>query len=233
VLTGGAGGRAFTRAFEDVFAVKDAFRGMPMAGRTDAWILSDALTTHGIVAPPRDLARFRSFYVRHLAEELESPGPRKGVMPGVRRLLDTLALLARPAPPEGFDSYVALLTGNYEEGARVKLEYFDLWRYFPCGAFGDDAPDRNGLLARAIAAASSCSGGSFSAQATVVIGDTPLDVECARTGGARSIGVATGSHDIDQLRSAGADVVFTDLSDTDAVMDVLRALTPTALDRLS
>ena len=53
-------------------------------------------------------------------------------MPGVRELLDALA--ARD------DVYLALLTGNYEGGARIKLEYFDLWRYFRCGAFGDDAP---------------------------------------------------------------------------------------------
>jgi phosphoglycolate phosphatase-like HAD superfamily hydrolase len=216
------------RAFEDVFAVKDAFRDIPMAGRTDTWILADALALHGIVASPLDRGGFRDLYVRHLVEELESPGPRKGIMPGVRRLLDTLAPFI---PPAGMsdngdlgDLYIALLTGNYEEGARVKLEYFDLWRYFPCGAFGDDAPDRNGLLAKAVAAASICGGGSFSPRGTVVIGDTPLDVECARTGGARSLAVATGFHDVDQLRGAGADLVLRDLDDTDAVMRALRTL---------
>ena len=73
----------------------------------------------------------------YLTRELETPGLRKDIMPGVRELLDALA--------DRDDVYLALLTGNYEAAARVKLEYFDLWRYFACGAFGDEAPDRNGL----------------------------------------------------------------------------------------
>src|SRR5438552_19082305 len=110
--------------------------------------------------------------------ELEKPGARKGVLPGVRELLDVLA--------DRDDVYLALLTGNYEEAARLKLEYFDLWRYFPCGAFGDDAPDRNGLLPRAIARVRECGGPEVAPEDVVVIGDTPLDVACAAAGGARS-----------------------------------------------
>ena len=52
----------------------------------------------------------------------------------------------------------------------------------------------------------------------VVIGDTPLDVGCAAHVGARSLAVATGSHSVEELRAAGADVVLQDLSDTDAVL---------------
>src|SRR4051812_10962175 len=59
VLTGGAGGRAMTRAFEEVFGVADAFRGVPMAGRTDAWILADAAAAHGIPPDSPNLVRFR------------------------------------------------------------------------------------------------------------------------------------------------------------------------------
>src|SRR5436190_925243 len=92
VLTGGAGGRAMSRAFEDVFAIANAFAGVPMAGRTDAWILSDAAAAHGVSEDAAGLARFRGAYIRHLAIELEQPGvARKGVMPGVRELLDALS----------------------------------------------------------------------------------------------------------------------------------------------
>ena len=118
--------------------------------------------------------------------------------------------------------YLALLTGNYEAAALLKLEYFDLWRYFPCGAFGDDAPDRNGLLPKALARVTACGGPAIAPEHTVVIGDTPLDVACAAAGGARSIAVATGSHGVDALRASGADFVFEDLSDTEAVMRALR-----------
>src|SRR3954463_3086262 len=82
VLTGGAGGRAMSLAFEEVFAIANAFTGIPMAGRTDAWILNDAAALHGIPPDSPLLARFRDAYVRHLAVELEKPGVnRKGLMP--------------------------------------------------------------------------------------------------------------------------------------------------------
>jgi phosphoglycolate phosphatase-like HAD superfamily hydrolase len=216
VLTGGAGGRAMAFAFEEVFGVRDALSGIAMAGRTDAWILADALTAHDIPSDAAALARFREVYLRHLTIELDKPGARKGLMPGVRELLD--ALVRRD------DVYLALLTGNYEEGARIKLEYFDLWRYFPCGAFGDDAPQRNGLVPKALARIAACGGPAFSAADAFVIGDTPLDVACAAFSGARSIGVATGSHSVDELRAAGADVVFEDLSNT---REVVAAILPT------
>jgi phosphoglycolate phosphatase len=214
VLTGGAGGRAMSLAFADVFGVRDALRGIAMAGRTDPWILADALAAHNIAAETAALARFHTVYLRYLTIELDKPGARKGLMPGVRELLD--ALSGRD------DVYLALLTGNYEEGARIKLEYFDLWRYFPCGAFGDDAPLRNGLVAKALARIAACGGPSFTAADTIVIGDTPLDVACAAFSGARSLGVATGSHSVDDLRAAGADLVMQDLHDTAAVLRALQ-----------
>src|SRR5438067_1039796 len=104
VLTGGAGLRAMARAFEEVFGISDAFQGIPMPGRTDHWILSDAATAHGV--PASDLNRFQDVYFSHLTRELDQPGPRKGIMPGVRPLLDRLV--------ERSDVYLALLTGNYE-----------------------------------------------------------------------------------------------------------------------
>jgi len=210
VLTGGAGGRAMSLAFQETFGVRDALSGITMAGRTDAWILADALTAHNIASDPQALVRFREAYLRHLTIELDKPGARKGLMPGVRELLDVLS--------RRDDVYVALLTGNYEEGARIKLEYFDLWRYFPCGAFGDDAPQRDGLVSKALERIAASGGPSFSVADAVVIGDTPLDVACAAYCGARSIAVATGSHRVEELRSAGADVVFRDLSNTHEVV---------------
>jgi phosphoglycolate phosphatase-like HAD superfamily hydrolase len=216
VLTGGAGGRAMSLAFAEIFGVRDAFTGIPLAGRTDAWILQDGADAHGIPSDSPALATFRDVYLRHLIVELEQPGARKGLMPGVRELLD--ALSARD------DVYLALLTGNYEQGARIKLEYFDLWRYFRCGAFGDDAPHRNGLVPKALARVAACGGPSFRAAETVVIGDTPLDVACAAFSGARSIAVATGSYSVEDLRASGADVVLQDLADTSEVLRVIADL---------
>jgi phosphoglycolate phosphatase-like HAD superfamily hydrolase len=206
-----------SHAFNDLYSIPDAFRGLPMAGRTDTAILSDAAAAHTI--PPVDPGRFLDVYAGHLARELDqpaSPGSRRGIMPGVRALLDVLATRD--------DVYLALLTGNYERTAQLKLEYFDLWRYFPCGAFGDDAPERNRLLPRALARIRECGGPSVAPEHTIVIGDTPLDVACAAAAGARSLAVATGGHSVEELRASGADVVFADLSDTTAVIEGLAGL---------
>jgi len=214
VLTGGAGGRAMSLAFEEIFSIENAFQGISMAGRTDAWILSDTAAAHGIPPDSPQLATFRETYLRHLAIEIEKPGPtRKGLMPGVRELLDALA--------SNDDVYLALVTGNYESGARMKLEYFDLWKYFPCGAFGDAAPHRNVLVPRALEAVEACGGPAFAPANAIVIGDTPLDVGCAAHVGARSLAIATGSHSVEQLQAAGADVVLKDLGDTAQVLRVI------------
>jgi phosphoglycolate phosphatase-like HAD superfamily hydrolase len=199
-----------SRAFEDLYGVRDAFNGIPFNGRTDAWIVSGAAARHGVAAA--ELHRFKPLYLQYLAEELRQPGPRKGLMPGVRPLLD--ALSARD------DVFLALLTGNFADGARIKLEHFDLWRYFPCGAFGDVVHERNHLLADALAQVRTC-GLPAEASHSVIIGDTPLDVGVALYGGAKSIAVATGGHTTDELRTAGADAVFEDLSDLGKVLAVL------------
>lgn len=211
VLTGGAGGRAMSRAFEDLYGIANGFEGVPFNGRTDAWILSRAAAAHGIAGAA--LARFKPLYLDYLADELHRPGPRKGVMPGVGPLLDALS--------RRDDVFLALLTGNFEHGARLKLEHFDLWRYFACGAFGDTTHDRNGLLSDALARVLACGGPPAAPADVVIIGDTPLDVGVALAGGARSIAVATGSHTTDELRASGADVVFEDLSDLAAVLTAL------------
>jgi phosphoglycolate phosphatase-like HAD superfamily hydrolase len=204
-------------AFEDVLGIRDAFDGLPMAGRTDSWILADAVAAHGIQLDASTLARFQEVYLGRLVAQIETPGDsRKGIMPGIRELLDALA--------DRDDVYLALLTGNFEAAARIKLEYFGLWRYFRCGAFGDAAPDRNGLLPRAVSTVAACGGPTFAATDAVVIGHTPLDIACAKFSSARSIGVATGMHSVAELRAAGADIVFADLSDTRSVLHALNVL---------
>src|SRR5215510_5148971 len=118
VLTGRAGMRAMNRACEDLVSGADAMAGVTFAGRTDWSILDDILRNHGHTLDEVLLDRLRERYVTHLAEEIQLPGHGvKDVMPGIRELLDALE------PRE--DSRLGLLTGNFIEGARIKLEYFD------------------------------------------------------------------------------------------------------------
>lgn len=213
VLTGGAGGRAMRRAFHDVFDIDATFDGIPMPGRTDLSIIRDALTRAGLANEKVRIAQLCERYFHYLPEALREPHPRKIIMPGVRELLDALQ--------QREDVFLALLTGNFARSAQLKLEYFDLWRYFRCGAFAEDAEDRNALLPVALARAVAHGAPAPAADRIIVVGDTPLDVACAAASGARAVAVATGPADAATLQACGADVVFDNLSDTRAFLDLL------------
>lgn len=210
LLSGGAGTRALNRTFEDLFGVAGAFTGIPVAGRTDPLILGDALERAGVEADAEARARFLARYCEHFEREILLPGPRKGLMPGVRRLLDRL----RGMP----DVACALVTGNIARAARIKLEHFAVRRYFVCGAYGDDAPRRDDLVPIAVRRARRAGIDVESPRAAVVIGDTPLDAQCAAAAGARAVCVATGSYSSEELRRAGADAVLPDLTDPECFL---------------
>lgn len=214
VLTGRAGVRAINRACAALTDRPDALSGIEVAGRTDRLILGDVAAKLGHSLDDELLAALRERYIEHLREEIEQPGEGvKAVLPGVRELLDAL----RPRS----DVFVGLLTGNFEEGARIKLEYFDLWQHFRCGAFGGDAADRNALVPIALERARRCGLPDIGAGDILVVGDTPHDVACARAAGAMPVAVATGLFTADELRASGADIVFKDLSDTASFLRLL------------
>ena len=214
VLTGGAGIRAMNRAGESILGLSNLLDGVPVAGRTDWIILHDALKKAGHDLDDGLFTRMRDAHHEFLRQEILRPGEGvKDVMPGVRALLP--ALQARD------DLSLGLLTGNFEEAARIKLGHFDLWDYFRCGAFGDDAADRNALVPFAVDRARACGLGDFAYGDVIVIGDTPSDVACARAVGAVPVAVATGTYSIDVLRKTVAEIVLEDLSDTDGVMRMI------------
>jgi phosphoglycolate phosphatase len=199
------------RAFEEVFGLPDAFTTLDLAGRTDTSILADAFAGQGLATNAAAVQAFRERYRQCLAEEVVREAADKRVLPGITALLDALH-------PQTV-SFLALLTGNYADTARIKLEHFGLWRYFKCGAFGDDSHDRHHLVPVALGRARAAGlSDVVDARQVIVVGDTPRDVACAAAHGASSIAVATGHYRADDLTRAGADVVFEDFSDTDAVL---------------
>ena len=214
VLTGRAGQRAMTHAFQNVYGIPEAFTSVAMAGRTDTSLVSDALRHFGIPDTADSHEKFRTAYLQTLSQEIHHPGTgRKGVMPGARELLAALGGHSH--------LHIALLTGNYRDAAAIKLTYFDLWNHFSWGAFSDDAGDRNALVPIARERALGRGIPQPACERAIVIGDTPDDVQCARVAGALSIAVATGGFSVDELRAARADVVLEDLSDTEAVLTLL------------
>jgi phosphoglycolate phosphatase-like HAD superfamily hydrolase len=202
-----------------VFGVACAFASIPMAGRTDPLIITDACEAHTIAASATQLMRLHERYYEYLAEELPREVPGKRVLPGVIPLLE--AFRADPSVT------LALVTGNLPRSARLKLDHFGLWHFFVTGAFGDDANERDGLLPIAVDRVSATGGPSVPPEQIVLIGDTPQDVSCARAAGARSLAVATGLSTVADLYRAGADAAVADLSSTDEVIGLIAALTAT------
>lgn len=214
LLSGRAGVRAMTLAFEHVFGVPDAFAAFTVAGHTDSFLVSHALRGAGLDDTPDAHARFRTIYLQLLPDEILKRGTgRHEVMPGVRELLGRVS--------QADAAHLALLTGNYEPAAHIKLRHFDLGHFFSWGAFGEDSIHRDDLARLVLERAVQRGVPPAARDNVVVVGDTPHDIACARAVGARVIAVATGGYTVDELRESGADAVFDDLSDTEQVLKLL------------
>ena len=212
VTARGAGRTAFNRALLEVFGtVGPAEAGYDFRGRTDLRILYDLMGAAGF-APDHIAARAQACFATYV-RELESvigDGGRVEILPGVPALVRALA--ARD------DALVGLLTGNVEAGARIKLAPTGLWPLFQVGAYGSDDIDRRSLPAIACERARALVGREFPFDRVTIIGDTPLDVDCARACGARAIAVATGFYPFDDLAGCRPDLIFKDFADVSSVL---------------
>jgi len=199
----GAGRRAFERACREALGIDGALVGLKLDGLTDPLILEHVFTTRlGRPSTADESRRVLEAYVGHLGPEVAS-GAYK-VHDGVAEVLDLL---------DERDCVVGLATGNLVDGARIKLERGDLWRRFRFGGFGADAPPtqdgRTELVRVGIARGRAILGErELQREEIVVIGDTPRDVVAAHAAGAWAVGVATGSHSVEELQRAGADAVY-------------------------
>jgi phosphoglycolate phosphatase len=212
----GAGRIALTNALVQTFGTAGAVDTYDFRGKTDQRIVLDLMQAAGV--PERDI-RVRlhtcfDAYVREL-DMLVGDGERVQLMPGIADVVRELA--ARD------DALVGLLTGNIEMGARVKLRSTGLWPLFRVGAFGSDDIDRRRLPAVACERARAMLGHAVPFERVVIIGDTPLDVDCARACGAVAVAVATGHHASHELSACAPDLLFTDFSDVPGAVAALTA----------
>jgi phosphoglycolate phosphatase-like HAD superfamily hydrolase len=211
VSTGGAGQAAFAVTLAKDFGITNVTTsGVPFAGRSDRAIALDLFGLYGIEATPEIWNKFHLGYVKRLEEVLPTYNGR--VLPGVVSLLEQLESRG--------DVALCLLTGNVHEAARRKLEYYELWDWFPFGGFGDEHTDRNDIAAAALAAAREHLNGDGSAAhgQLIVIGDTLNDIRCARSIGARCVAVPTGQTSADTLRGGQPDLLVDTLEDAAAVL---------------
>src|SRR2546421_515168 len=187
--SGGAGKAAMEAALRAEFGL-EAIRGQgPYSGRTDRAIGRDPLRLPGLEESPRTWQRLRDAYLGRLPECL---GRHEGrVLPGIAALLEHLAARGNVA--------LGLLTGNVRMGARLKLGHYGLFHHFAFGGYGDEHFERDEVAREAFALVCRHLNGPVDPGEVWVIGDTPLDIRCARAIGARVAAVATGWHTLDQL----------------------------------
>jgi phosphoglycolate phosphatase len=215
MLSGGGGLRAMTRVFSERYGVADPFNGFRFQGKVDPAIFREALTLHRVdcADPDAEIAAMIPIYERYIAEEMprmENPH----LYPGVTELIRALA--ARD------DLSIGLLTGNVKGGARAKLSRFDLWDYFPYGAFGSDCEERPALVPVALGRASEHLGRVVEPGPDVyVIGDTDRDIAAAKAHGCTAVGVGQLDFTAAELSKLGADIVFDDLTDTKKILQAL------------
>ena len=216
LLTDGAGMRGMARAARKLYG--DTFRwdGVAASGRLDPLILEDALGRNGLTASHDVHRLFHDAYLDELAAELELVRERARAMPGIKEVITSL----RDRSAAQKDVVQGLVTGNYARAAPLKLRAcgFDP-AWFEIGAFGDEGRTRPDLVALALRRCQERFAWSPEPHNVVVIGDTPLDIECAHAHGCIAFAVATGHHRVDELRAAGADIVVRDLSDPGPLLE--------------
>ena len=219
--TDGAGRRAIHRALLDEAGTAGPIATYRFDGKTDPQIVRDLLSLAG---HPRagDDALIQAVcrrYVDQLRVELDRPTQATKLLAGIEPLL--AALESHEAVERAL---VGLLTGNVAPGAALKLRSAGLDpERFRVGAYGSDSARRGDLPHVAATRAAALTGRPFAGTDVVILGDTPDDVACGQSIGARSVAVATGFYDLSALRASGASYVFETLVDTASVLDAIFA----------
>jgi phosphoglycolate phosphatase-like HAD superfamily hydrolase len=214
--TDGAGRRAIRQALLDEMGTAGPIQGYRFGGKTDPQIVRELMTAagHPHATSPEHLDLVCRRYLALLAAELERSAGATRLLAGVAALLDALESRG--------DAVIGLLTGNLEIGATLKLRAAGLDpARFRVGAFGSDAADRPDLPPIAVRRARETIGCDVAGHDVVIIGDTPADMTCGRSIGARAIGVATGFFSIGALLEAGAYAAFASLADVGAVLGAI------------
>ncbi len=214
--TEGAGVRAMLATFRELHGdLGFSLDGIQMAGGLDKLIWEAMCLRHGLATSDDAHAKFRAAYGDRLRADLTAMQTR--AMPGA-------AALVHAAHDCG--AGVGLLTGNYEHTAYIKVERAGIpAKCFPFGAYGDQGASRRDLPPLAIARAVAHHGRPFDPSQTVIIGDTPLDVDCAKANGCIALGVATGPVPRETLLESGADLAVDTLADTPSLLAWMQGVT--------
>ncbi len=214
VNASGVGWHLYREAFAELFGreLPHAARAASMAGRTDHAIVLDVLSLAGVPDPGERVRAFEEALAR-LGRGVHGMVAESGkALPGAHAALAALADV--PGVVQ------SVLTGNVRQVAEAKLAPLGLSDHLDLavGAYGNEHEVRAELVPLARERASGAYRADFSGEATVLVGDTPLDVTAALAAGARAVGVATGQFPAPDIEAAGASAVLVDLTSTAQVV---------------
>ncbi len=204
------------KAAIEVYGTSGDMDTVNFQGRTDPLILMQSLMPHGITQETifERIEDFKSLYFQYLENTM--PHSEAILLPGIRELLQTLS--------EYDTIIIGLLTGNFYQGALIKLQHFDIFHYFTMGVFADDTHIRNDMPFIALHRLYSLTGRTFAPEDLIIIGDTIYDIECGKTSGAVTVAVATGWTDAETLLQHKPDYFFHNLSDTNSFLHTIKEL---------
>ncbi len=210
----GAGRETLAAALVDVFGTAGPIADYKMSGKIDNRIITDLLTAAGIASVEIEKKLPDIYHVMIEKAQAIFPTSDMAACPGVEPLLD--ALNGRD------DALLGLVTGNINGTAPLKLAAAGIDPdQFKLGAYGSDAWERNHLPAIAMQRAADLMGRPFNGANTVVIGDTPADILCARAGKATAVAVASGWHSAKTLARYQPDYLLENLKDTQETLKIL------------
>ena len=207
ISTKGAGVKAFGQAFDEEFGLPEATQSVSFAGCTDLGLVELIFGQNNIEFTPPEIDRFFKAYFPRLSGFL--PTDNTTPLSGVNELISSMKQW-RPIP------VIGLLTGNHPVSAELKLRHYNLWDEFEMGVFGDQSPNRNDLAKDAWDWAKN-RWSDIRPEEILVIGDTPRDIECARTIDAKVLAVATGESSVEKLEEHNPDWAVTDLTSSSLV----------------
>lgn len=211
LLTDRAGSKAMHEAGRRVVGPHFTLEHVEFAGRLDPLIWADGAAAAGILDDGEIHERFRATYAEALARRLRE-SPSAHTLAGVDALIDRLRRWDQAT--------LGLLTGNYPETGRIKLEAAGLDpAHFPVTAWGTEGASRRDLPRVAMTRYAEHAGRAIHPRHVVVIGDTIHDVDCAHHNGCLAIGVASGpAFDLEDLRAHAPDLLLEDLTDADRIL---------------
>ncbi|MFO7889581.1 MAG: HAD family hydrolase [bacterium] len=214
INTGGAGSESMRIAFEQIWGIPDGFKNIFMMGKTDSTILREVLKNNNLTWDEDNVNTFLKYYFQTLKQEIKKDRSGKRICPGIIPLLESLYSRT--------DFSISLLTGNFKESAFIKLNHFNIDHYFQDGAFCNDTENREEMVPIIKKRTERKEKITIHNNDIFVIGDTPSDINSARKNGVHAVGVTTGVHTYKDLQAHNPDHLFTNLSDTASVLQILR-----------